>query len=109
MEIIIGFVSVITESFSPLTIMCCLFILLLWATAETFINNASRPFRDGCFFYIFGAPNNLANKNKVASNYIKAGDKMPVVCKIDINSALKEKGNNINTLCKEKLLAECVI
>lgn len=34
---------------------------------------------------------------------------MPVIYKIDVISALKEKGYNTNTLRKEKLLAEGVI
>ncbi|MBS5724634.1 MAG: helix-turn-helix transcriptional regulator [Clostridiales bacterium] len=34
---------------------------------------------------------------------------MPVIYKIDVISALKEKGFNTNTLRKEKLLAEGVI
>ena len=34
---------------------------------------------------------------------------MPVIYKLDVISALKEKGYNTNTLRKEKLLAEGVI
>jgi len=40
---------------------------------------------------------------------LKVGDNMPLVYKIDVIAALKEKGYNTNTLRKEKLLAEGVI
>jgi putative transcriptional regulator len=40
---------------------------------------------------------------------LKAGDDMPLIYKIDVIIALKEKGYNTNILRKEKLLAEGVI
>jgi len=40
---------------------------------------------------------------------LKAGDDVPLIYKIDIIAALKEKGYNTNILRKEKLLAEGVI
>jgi putative transcriptional regulator len=39
----------------------------------------------------------------------RSNDTMPIVYKIDILAALKEKGYNTNRLRKEKLLAEGVI